>query len=225
MRAACLQWKRQNTPDDAVMTDGTLPLANEVSGVRRGVMSSAMFSLIIAVVGVCGTLASAIFSQMFSQRAKLQELKNAESMRRTEQEIAEKQRRTEQLRGCYVRLNANDRNYRDAMLAYAYAIKAGSSHEAEAAEVAAARRAQRDTRAEAQMIVSDEVLSIEGRVNWKLAIAYRRLKRIEGEDDPKDRVPHLEEVIDMLDQVVQELARTRLVMRQELGITDRSTPY
>jgi hypothetical protein len=36
------------------------------------------------------------------------------------------------LRSTYVRLNANDRNYREAMLAYAYALKAGSPAKAEA---------------------------------------------------------------------------------------------
>src|SRR5579871_4298968 len=143
-------------------------------------MSSAM---VIAVVGVCGTLASAIITQMFSQRSRNQELEAAERRRLAEQETAEKQRKIDQLRSCYVQLNANDRNYRDAMLAYAYALKAGSSGEAEAAEVATARRAQRDARAEAQMIVSEEVLDNEGRVNARLIVAYRSLQQIPRESD------------------------------------------
>jgi hypothetical protein len=117
-------------------------------------MSSATVSLVVAVVGVCGTLASAIATLLLSQRAKLQELKYAERQRLAEQDAAKKQ----QLRSCYVQLNANDRNYRDALLAYAYALRAGSP--SEAAEVSTARRAQRDARAEAQMAVSDEVLKV-----------------------------------------------------------------
>jgi hypothetical protein len=87
-------------------------------------MSSAIVSLVIAVVGVCGTLASAIFTQRLSQRARLEELGRTERLRHADQETAEKKSKTDQLRSCYVQLNANDRNYRDAMQAYAYALRA-----------------------------------------------------------------------------------------------------
>jgi len=85
-------------------------------------MSTEIVSLVIAVVGVCGTLASAIVTQRLSLRSKQTELEHAERVRLAEQEAEERQRRTEQLRTCYVRLNANDRNYRDALLAYAYVL-------------------------------------------------------------------------------------------------------
>jgi hypothetical protein len=78
------------------------------------------------------SVASAIFTQQLSQRAKTLELEHAERRSLTEQEAAEEQRKTDQLRSCYLQLNANDRNYRDAMLAYAYALKTGSPAEAEA---------------------------------------------------------------------------------------------
>jgi hypothetical protein len=181
-------------------------------------MSSAM---VIAVVGVCGTLASAIITQLFSQRSRHQELEDSERRRLAEQEAAEKQRKTDQLRSCYVQLNANDRNYRDAMLAYAYALKAGSSGEAEAAEVATARRAQRDARAEAQMIVSEEVLDSEGRVNAQLTRSYRRLQQIQREIDASVRETLLEDVIQLLDGIIPLLSRARVTMRMDLGVIDK----
>jgi hypothetical protein len=183
-------------------------------------MSSAVISLVIAVVGVCGTLASAIFTQQLSQRARLRELEHTERLRLSEQETAEKQRKTDQLRSCYVQLNANDRNYRDAMLAYAYALKAGSPGEAEAGDVATARRAQRDARAEAQMIVSEEVLDTEGRVNARLTMAYRRLQQIQRESDASVREALLEEVIKLLDGIISLLSRARVTMRMDLGVID-----
>lgn len=182
-------------------------------------MSNTIVSLIVAIVGVSGTLASALLTQRSSQRARLAELEHTERVRRVEQEEAEEQRRTERLRDCYVRLNANDRNYRDALLAYAYALKAGSPGEAESAEVATARRAQRDTRAEAQMIVSDQVLNAEGEVNRELTRAYSRLKRIEHESDASARAPQLDEVISLLDRIISMMSRVRVIMRRELGIT------
>jgi hypothetical protein len=182
-------------------------------------MSSATVSLVVAVVGVFGTLASAIVTLLLSQRAKLQELKYAERQRLAEQDAAKKQ----QLRSCYVQLNANDRNYRDALLAYAYALKAGSPSEAEAAEVTTARRAQRDARAEAQMAVSDEVLEAEGQVNYQLTVAYSRLKQLERETDASVREPPLDEVIKLLDNIISLLSRVRVIMRTELGIIDKPT--
>jgi hypothetical protein len=185
-------------------------------------MSSAVVSLVIAIVGVCGTLASAIFTQRLSQRARLEELGRTERLRIADLEAAEKKSKTDQLRNCYVQLNANDRHYRDAMLAYAYAVKSGLPGEAEAAEMKAARRAQRRTRAEAQMMVSEEVLESEGRVNSELTVAYRHLQRIQrGEADDRDREPLLEEVIELLDEVIRLLARARVVMRLDLGVIDK----
>jgi hypothetical protein len=187
-------------------------------------MSSAVVSLVIAIVGVCGTLASAIFTQRLSQRARLEELGRTERLRIADQEAAEKKSKTDQLRNCYVQLNANDRHYRDAMLAYAYAVKAGSpgEAEAEAAEMKAARRAQRRARAEAQMMVSEEVLESEGRVNSELTVAYRHLQRIQrGEADARDRELLLDEVIELLDEVIRLLARARVVMRLDLGVIDK----
>ncbi|WP_216902221.1 hypothetical protein [Nocardia alni] len=184
-------------------------------------MSSAVLSLVVAVVGVCGTLASAIFTQLLSQRAKFEELKHTESRSLAEHEAAEKQRRMDQLRSSYVQLNANDRNYRDAMLAYAYALKAGATAEAEAAEVATARRAQRDARAEAQMVVSTDVLDEEGPVNAQLTVAYGHLRHIQRENDPSIREHRLHETIEILDEIIPMLSRVRVIMRKELGVVDK----
>jgi hypothetical protein len=184
-------------------------------------MSSAIVSLVIAIVGVCGTLASAIFTQRLSQRARLEELGRTERLRLADQESADNKRKTDQLRGCYVQLNANDRNYRDAMLAYAYALKAGSPAKAEAEELTVARRAQRNARAEAQMIVSEEVLDSEGRVNLQLTVAYGRLQRIQRESDASVREPLLDEIIELLDEIMPLLSRARVVMRMDLGVIDK----
>jgi hypothetical protein len=180
-------------------------------------MSGATVSLIVAIVGVCGTLVSAGLSQVLSQRAKLQELEQAERIRAAQEREAEQRRRVDQLQSCYVQLNAQDRHYRDVMLAYAYALKSGSA-EAEAAEVSSARREQRDARAEAQMIASDEVLEAEGRVNNRLTVAYRRLMEAAREADSTARRARLDQVIELLDAVIEKLGKVRTIMRAELGV-------
>lgn len=79
-----------------------------------------------------------------------------------ERESAEQQRKLELARTCCVQVSAKNRSYRDAMLAYAHALKAGSPWEAEKAEVATARRAQRDARAEAIALL-DKIVTLLSR--------------------------------------------------------------
>lgn len=180
-------------------------------------MSGATVSLIVAIVGVFGTLASTVITQALSQRAKMRELEHAERVRVAEQRASEEQRNIDQLRSCYVQLNALDRHYRDAMLAYAYALKSESA-DMEAAEVSSARRAQRDARAEAQMIASEEVLAAESPVNNRLTVAYRRLMEAARESESPARQARLDQVIDLLDAVIEKLGHVRALMRVELGV-------
>ncbi|MFS4094782.1 hypothetical protein [Streptomyces sp. AF1A] len=181
-------------------------------------MSGATVSVIVAIVGVIGTLASAVITQVLSQRAETRRSEREERVRLAELRASEDQRKIDQLRACYVQLNADDRNYRDAMLAYAYALKSGTA-EAEAAEVGSARRAQRDTRAEAQLIASDEVLRIESRVNAQLTVAYKNLMEIAGESDLSAHQVRLSQVIELLDSIIAQLSHVRARMRYEVGAT------
>ncbi|GAA3122694.1 hypothetical protein GCM10010521_07240 [Streptomyces rameus] len=182
-----------------------------------GGMSGATVSLIVAIVGVLGTLASTVITQALSQRAKLRELEQAERVRVAEQRASAEQQKVNQLRSCYVQLNARDRHYRDAMLAYAYALKSGPA-DTEAAEVGSARRAQRDARAEAQMIASEGVLAVESRVNIQLTFAYRLLMEAARESESSARQTRLDHAIGLLDPVIEKLEHVRALMRVELGV-------
>jgi type II secretory pathway pseudopilin PulG len=75
--------------------------------------------VIVASVGVLGTLASAVITQVLAQRAESRRSDREEQGRIRDQQASEDQRKIDQLRNCYVQLNANDRHYRDVMLAYA----------------------------------------------------------------------------------------------------------
>ncbi|MFJ2561387.1 MULTISPECIES: hypothetical protein [unclassified Streptomyces] len=179
-------------------------------------MSGEIISVIVASVGVGGTLASALITQILAQRAELRRSEQEERVRTAEQRASEDQRRIDQLRSCYVQLNAHDRHYRDAMLAYAYALKSGSA-DAEAVEVSSARRAQRDTRAEAQLVASDAVLELESKVNAQLTIAYRHLMKVAGESESSAHQTRLAQVIGLLDSIIPEQGHVRALMRLEVG--------
>lgn len=178
-------------------------------------MSGAAVSVIVAIVGVGGTLASAVITQVLAQRAESRRSDREERVRIAEQRASEDQRKIDQLRSCYVQLNAHDRYYRDAMLAYAYALKSGSA-DAEAAEVNSARRAQRDTRAEAQLVASDAVLELESRVNAHLTTAYRDLMEVADEPNPSARQVRLNQVIELLDSIIPQQGHVRARMRLDV---------
>jgi hypothetical protein len=184
-------------------------------------MSNSVVPLIVAVVGVCGTLASAIFTQQLTLKARLRELEHAERRQLAEQEAAGIQQKADQLRACYVQVNANHRNYRDAMLAFAHALKEGSPGDAEEAELATARRSQRDARGEAQMMVSDAVLDAEGEVAQRLNKAYRKLMLARRESDAGARDSTLDEAISLLSETVPLLSHARTIMRMELGLASK----
>lgn len=181
-------------------------------------MSGATVAVIVASVGVLGTLASAVITQVLAQRAESRRSDREEQGRIRDQQASEDQRKIDQLRNCYVQLNANDRHYRDAMLAYAYALKSGPG-EAEAAEVRTARRAQRDTRAEAQLVASDAVLKIESRVNAQLATAYRHLMEVAGDPDSSTHQARLDRIIDHLKALTAQQGHVRALMRLEVRAT------
>lgn len=182
-------------------------------------MSDATVSLIVAIAGVGGTLASAVISQVLSQRAESRRLDREQQLRAEEQRASESQHKINQLRTCYVQLNAHDRQYRDAMLAYAYALKSGSA-DAEAAEVSTARRAQRDTRAEAQLVASDAVLAAESGVNDRLTTAYRYLMNVADESDASARRAKISQLIGLLDSIIPQQGRVRALMRLEVHASD-----
>lgn len=184
-------------------------------------MSSDFGPVIVAIVGVAGTLASALFTQQLAQRSRMRELEHAERRRVAERADAERTRALEQLRGIYAQLHANDRNYRDAMLAHVHALTrdaAGAS--AEAAEVTAARRSQRDVRTQAQMIASDGVLRSESPVNKELTTCFGLVKQLERTDDPQRRADLARQTIHRLDQIIPLLSAMGSTMRRELGVTD-----
>ncbi|MEV5574853.1 hypothetical protein AB0L06_32865 [Spirillospora sp. NPDC052269] len=171
-------------------------------------------------MGVVGTLSSALLSQRLSQSSKLKELEHQERMRGEERAAEDEQRRLVELRTCLVNLNAADRQYRDAMLAYAHSLREDDATEAEKEEVAEARRAQRDARAEAQLLASERILDAERTVSRGLQIAYGLLKKVERGRASSVRDEQLAQLFQSLAGVMDGLTHMRGIMRQELGIVD-----
>ncbi|GAA2115616.1 hypothetical protein GCM10009759_60660 [Kitasatospora saccharophila] len=181
--------------------------------------AAALAAVIAAVVGVLGTLASALLTQRRSDAARREERELAERSRRADREEARNTAARTELRACYVALNTAARQYLTALNDHAHALRREQpSSIAETAAVEAARTEYRQRYAEAQMTVPDAVLAEISRANRRLGALYGALARnAHGTARPGD---DLASCFAAVDAAWDGLAVLRHAMRADLGITE-----
>ncbi|MDX3213966.1 hypothetical protein PV318_00105 [Streptomyces sp. ME02-6991-2B] len=132
-------------------------------------------AIIVAVVGVAGTLVAPLTTASIGARARLQEFelqqRAEETARSHAQELAELERR----RQAYIALNSSARLWRIRLMEDYHAFRSGQLPVAAADE---ARMAFQNDFAQAQMLVPDVVLEAANRVRIGLADARKRLERL-----------------------------------------------
>lgn len=177
-----------------------------------------MSALLIAVMGIVGTLASALLTQYSANNSKRRELEYADRQQREEREYRALRDTIEARRACYVTLNTAARLYLTELANYLYSLQAGKPTDEFRDKVEEARREHRARHAEAQMIVPDAVLAAAGEVNRRLGTLYGVLKRIDrGSPEAGETI---EEADEMRLKAWEPLANMRVVMRRDLGITE-----
>jgi hypothetical protein len=190
-------------------------------------LSGDLTTLLVAIVGVIGTLGGVLLTQNRADRTKRMELAQAAAQRLEERQHADLQRETERAevreqeaaaarRACFISLNTAARQYLTALTNYMHALLRGGAVEASGDQLEARRLAYRDSYAAAQMIVPLEVLHAASTVNRKLDTAYGMLKRIETQTD--ERVELLQAMQDDLSEIWVCLRELRRQMRLDLGI-------
>ncbi|MEU9731103.1 hypothetical protein [Streptomyces sp. NPDC048002] len=129
---------------------------------REGDITDASWTgLLIAVVGVTGTLGAALLTQNRADRIKRMELQAAAEQRREERGHTEELLRAEQARQrqgeslerrrtCCITLNTASRQYLTAMTNYLHALRRGEVVAASLEGLEAGRPAYRDSYAESQ---------------------------------------------------------------------------
>ncbi|MFJ8016576.1 hypothetical protein [Streptomyces sp. NPDC096339] len=166
-------------------------------------------SVVIAVVGVAGTLGGAILTQRGSERVKRREielLRGHEEMR--EQLVL---RRT-----CYVELNRDARQFTTALNKHLHVMRERTVEDADRVALDEARDAQRDRYSEAQMIAPDTVLAPASEANQALSRLYGQVKRLErGEPGPGES---MESAARDQHRVWDHLRAMRHAMREDLGV-------
>jgi hypothetical protein len=181
-------------------------------------MSANLSAILIAAVGVFGTLAAAIVSQRLSAHARRDEFEMRKSERLDERQHEHQQVAFATKRACYIALMANARRYRIEIVNYLRRVKAGTVDVTDRGELEAARRAYIASSAEAQLTASLQVLGVMEPFHAGLSNAYRAARFLEaGNPEPGGSFVETEAFLDNLWNQWNEM---REAMRHDLGVDD-----
>lgn len=179
-------------------------------------MSPSVSSLIVAIVGVLGTLFSGLLAQRISFYAKKMELEHGENKAREERENIQLAANLEARRVSYVGMNRALRDYySDLRLTY-QALQNQQSIEELRRDIDESRKNMRAAYAEGQMIASDEVLNPAGDLVQLLHFLYNNLAQ---HCDGLPPAESLEDLQGRLDRASEQLYEVRQMMRRDLGLT------
>ncbi|MFD8566653.1 hypothetical protein [Streptomyces sp. NPDC059639] len=177
-------------------------------------MSASVSALVVAVVGVLGTLVSGLLAHRSASRAKQLELRHADDQRRADQERNELQEMMAARRTSYARLNQAVRHFHAVLTNHRSRTTPLSAEQQ--VEMEDARRSLRDAYAESQMIASDDVLGPAGKLVNDLYRTHVLIKEL-GQDGPTAWPRRID---DLLMHSAESLYGLRQRMRKDLGITD-----
>ncbi|MEV6422046.1 hypothetical protein [Streptomyces sp. NPDC051662] len=162
----------------------------------------------VAVVGVVGTLLSALLTQRAADRGRQREQERTERLR-------ERRIEAEERRSGYVALNTAARQYLAALTDQLHALGRDDDRRPARQRLIEARDLHRDVYAEAQMRMPEPVLGITAEVSHGLGTVYGRLRRLDdGVPRPDDSPAAAQADIDALWERLREMRRT---MRADLG--------
>ena len=134
-------------------------------------MSASSISLIIAIVGVAGTLFASLFAQYSNVYTKKLELNNQREKFKDE----ERQLNLKERRQAYIAFNAATRNYRRAIKNRVYEYTDQTE-----TELQQARREFDSRYAETQLIAHNQVLATAHSVSTQLSTAFGQLRKLNG---------------------------------------------
>ncbi|MFE7778208.1 hypothetical protein ACFU5O_30790 [Streptomyces sp. NPDC057445] len=179
-------------------------------------MSTGMVTILVAAVGVMGTLLAPITTAWVGARGRLQEFElqqRAETARRRDEDA---QQELERRRDTYVALNASARRWRIRMMEDLHALRLGTTPDANGA-TEAARNEFLDTYAQAQMLVPDSVLKPSQSVRVALADAKKQIDSFR--EDTAQSPDQWQELHTGLIKSWDVIMVMQIAMRRDLGIT------
>lgn len=180
-------------------------------------MNSAISQIVIAVLGIGGTLASAVVTQRGANRARERELEHARQLQQDEREHATRQAQLEARRTCYATLSAGTRDLTNAMTNFLHALREDQVTEELRSDLDRARRDHRMHNAEAHMVLPDTVAEKASTANRHFGDLYGLLMRLHA--GTAQQGESLETAWEAVEVLWDALWRMRRVMRVDLGVS------
>ncbi|MFE9424798.1 hypothetical protein ACFYNO_17700 [Kitasatospora sp. NPDC006697] len=135
-------------------------------------MDGNVVALLVAAVGMLGTLTSPVIGQRLTARTKREEAEATHERARREAVHGER-------KAAYIAFNAASRWYRVEMMNFLHAVDEAAVGDTERTELRASRQAYQAALAEIQILATDEVLAAVGEISTRLTPAFHALKRLE----------------------------------------------
>jgi hypothetical protein len=181
-------------------------------------MNTGTGAILIAVVGVLGTLTASIVTQGLAARSRREDFELQRAEREESRRHEQDQLDLSTKRSSYVAFLASGRRFRHEITNYLYTAKRDALDNVARTELEEARRAYVLSYAEVQISASLSVLALTEQFNRGLANVYRIAKRL------GDKEPEPGESIEKAEHLLQELWTSwddmRGAMRNDLGIID-----
>jgi hypothetical protein len=166
----------------------------------------------VALIGVVGTLLSALLTQRAADRSRQREQERAERLRARRSE-------TEAQRSTCVALNTAARQYLAALTDQFHALGGTEDPGRTGRRLIEARDLHREAHAEAQLRLPERVLVVAGEVSHGLGALYGRLRRLADGTARPDESPAAAKAD--IEALWDRLRTLRREMREELGAADR----
>jgi hypothetical protein len=185
---------------------------------ERAAMDATTTALIIAIVGVAGTLSASVISQILSARVTREELALQRSHRQEDYDRERLEAVLTQKRDCYISITSSSRRYRVELMNYLFAIKRGPTDSETNGRLEDARIAFSVSFAEAQLTGSLPVLEAITSLRNGLRDGYRAIRELESEPSRPDG--SFTEVQKFLLELWDTWPPLHAAMRTDLGVVD-----
>ncbi|MFI9255519.1 hypothetical protein [Streptomyces sp. NPDC053069] len=174
--------------------------------------SADLTAVVVAAVGVAGTMGAPLLSQWSRRRELAEEGARAERQRQQDRDESNLQRK----RDLYAALNSSARAYRTAAYDYILALKRGENADGSALE--SARGSYRDQYAQAQMVLPGRTLQVASEVNHCLSLGYKLVKQLPNPADSQDIWRQTETWF--ATPLAEAVWLLRHALREDLGVLD-----
>jgi hypothetical protein len=181
-------------------------------------MNAAVTALVVAIVGVIGTLLAPIVSQRLSARARREEFEQQRTQRQDEYERQQRERELTIKRTCYITVISGARRYRLELMRYLYAIKEDTVDDGARDRLEEARLAFNTSLAETELTAAGPVLEALDPIRRGMSDSYTAIKDLE-QDTPRSNGT-FEEIRTFLLKLWDAWPPAHAAMRADLGVKD-----